>query len=241
MLLAIGVSMLSSCDPDRNMNSFEDTPIVAEAILGMPVQQACSYLERQGFIFGNKADYTDEYVFSKDAGLSEFSYDASIMLMFGTFNDTVKYVDAVHRMKTEQSAYDLYWKWSHFAETVIKPEVSLWRGFLYLKEASDKGRSTSYCEGTRVKQALNDLEESLKNGSITQEQYDEMKASYIKDRKQFWADYKRAKGNVSSASDEYTNDESTGHPKEIHVYLFMNNGGNIELNYATHNFVMHWI
>lgn len=241
LLFAIGVSILSSCEPGVYLNSNEDTPKVAEKILEMPVQEALQYMKTQGFIFGVKADYADEYVFSKDEHLSEFSYDASIMLMFGAYNDTVKYVDAVHCMKTEESAYDLFWKWSHFAATVIKSKVSAWRGTLRVKEQTEKSRSASYFDGTQVEQGLAELDEQLKNGYITQTEYDERKATYMRDRNQFWADYKNAKGNINSVSEDYMNDESTKHPKEIHMYLDMNNGGRIELHYATHNFIIHWV
>ena len=248
--LAVGVSLLNSCNSEVSLNSNEDTPKVAETILEMPLQKAQTYLEKQGFSFGQKEDYADEYVYSKDEKLKEFSYDASIMLMFGAYDDTVRYVVAIHRMKTEDSAHDLFGKWLRFTETVVKSDdVSLWRGFMWAKdEATDtpwmttetKNRESSYSAGTEVKQALAELDEQFKNGTITQEQYDERKALYIRNKKQFLEDFKNAKGKIDSASEDYFNYESTGKPKEIHMHLHMNNGGNIELNYQTHNFVVHW-
>ena len=245
-IIITSLIMLCSCNPDVTLNSNEDSPKIAEAILDMPVQEAMKYLEKNGFRFGSKADYSNEYVFSKDASLSEFSNDASIMLMFGTFEgDTVRYAAAMHRMQTEKSARDLYWKWSHFAATVIKPTFSYWSGHVSVKDLSisqqpDKG--TYYCGGTTVEQMLKDRTDDYNNGKITKEEYDQYVEIYSKyNQSKFWADFKRETDNIDSAFEQYRNEDSTGHPKEIELNVYMNNGGEIELYYSTHNFVVHWI
>ena len=60
----VGVMLfgLAACNPDVQLGSEENIPEVAEHILGMTKQEAITYLEKQGFFFGNKAEYVDEYV-----------------------------------------------------------------------------------------------------------------------------------------------------------------------------------
>ena len=149
---------LSSCNPDVQLGSQENIPEVAEHLLGMSVPEAMQYLEKQGFIFGSKADYANEYVFSRDASLTEFSYEATAMLMFGTFEgDTVRYADGMQCPKTEQAARDLYWKWSHYTAVVTLKEVERWDGDLVLKDLSGsslKNKWMSYIDGSSAKQML---------------------------------------------------------------------------------------
>lgn len=241
---AVTAGMLCACNPDVQLNSNEDSPKVAEALLGMTSAEATAYLEKQGFCFGNKADYADEYVFSKDASLREFSYEASIMLMFGTFEtDTVKYAAAFHRMQTEKSARDLYWKWSHYTATVTLPKVYFWNGSFvvkYLAQSQQPDRWTTYCDGSIAKQMLDDREEDYKNGKITKEEYDSYVTTYTRGREQFWTDYKREGDNIDSAYEEYRNEGDNYKPKEIELSVYMNNGGEIQLYYETRDFVVHW-
>ena len=131
LVIAALVGLLTACNTDVQLNDFEDTPQVAEHILGMSPEEATKYLESKGFHFGGKAEYANEYSFSKDKNQSEFSYDASIMFMFGTFtSDTVLYAHATQMMETEKSAYDLYWKWSHYTAYTTLPKPSRWRGYI---------------------------------------------------------------------------------------------------------------
>ena len=129
LLLSTLVALLASCNPDVQLYDYEDTPKVEEHILGLTKSEAEKYLAKKGFIFGHKMDYVDEFVYSKDKKIAEFSYDASIMLMFGTFEDTVRYVSATQCMQTQKSAYDLYWKWSHYTASVTLPKYTYWSGY----------------------------------------------------------------------------------------------------------------
>lgn len=245
LYIIITAVALCGCNPDVALNSNENSPKIAEEILGMTVQEATKHLEKNGFCFGSKMEYADEYVFSKDARFTEFSYDASIMFMFGSFEDTVKYASALHRMETEKSARDLYWKWSHFAATVIRPTYSFWNGSLIVKDLSisqQPARWTTYCGGTQVEQMIKDRTDDYNNGRITKEEYDSYMETYKQTQSQFWTAYKREADNINSADEYYRNEESTGHPKEIEMRVDMNNGGRIELYYSTtRNFVVHWI
>ena len=238
---AVVASMLCACNQDVQLGAYEDAPKVAEALMGMTSAEATAYLERQCFYFGNKAN-NDEYVFSKDAAQSEFSYEASIMLMFGTSNDTVRYAAALQRMQTEKSARDLYWKWSHYTATVTLPDVYFWDGGIVVKDLTQSqqpDRWTTYCDGSSVKQMLADRTEDYKNGRITKEEYDSYATTYSRNRAQFWTDYKREGDNIDSASEHYRNEG--GHPKEIELILYTNNGGEIELYYETRDFIVHWV
>ena len=241
---AVVASMLCACNQDVQLGTYEDAPKVAEALIGKTAAEATAYLEKQGFYFGDKADYSNEYVFSKDASLKEFSYEASIMLMFGTFEgDTVKYAAAMQRMQTEKSARDLYWKWSHYTGKITMPHVDeYWGGSIHVKDAEQshiqKGRA-SYYEGTATKEMLNERKEQYQNGIISKEEYDHWIAVYSQGREQFWADYKREGDNIESVIETYRNEGN--HPNEIGIKLYTNNGGEIELYYETRDFIVHWV
>ncbi len=244
-IIITSMIMFCSCNPDAELNTNENTPKIAEELLGMTVSKAYKHLEKNGFKSHNRMDEDTEKVFSKDESLSEFSYEAAIMLAFGDYNDTVRKVVAIQRMQTEKAARDLYWKWSHFAATVIKPTFSLWSGYVSVKDLSisqQPDRGTNYCGGTEVEQMLKDRTDDYNNGKITKEEYDQYVEAYTKyNQSKFWTDFKREADNIDSAYEQYRNEESTGHPKEIELNVYMNNGGEIELYYSTHNFVVHWI
>lgn len=232
---------LSSCNPDVQLGSQENIPEVAEHLLGMSVQEAMQYLEKQGFIFGSKADYTNEYVFSRDASLTEFSYEATAMLMFGTFEgDTVRYADGMQCPKTEQEARDLYWKWSHYTAGVTLKEVERWDGDLVLKDLSGsslKNKWMSYIDGSSAKQMLDSYRDKYEKGELSKEEYDMWLSVYSQTKERFWTDFKSEGENINSASEHYT-DYSL--PKEVELIYDANNGGRIELHYETHNFVRRW-
>ena len=229
--------MLCSCNPDAELNANENTPKIAEELLGMTVSKAYKHLEKNGFKSHNRMDEDTEKVFSKDESLSEFSYEAAIMLAFGDYNDTVRKVVAIQRMQTEKAARDLYWKWSHFAATVIKPTFSLWSGNLYVKDLSisqQPDKCTYYIGGTQVEQRIKDLTDDYNNGKITKEKYDTDVEFYkTQNQLKFWADFKREADNVDSAIEYYRNYPSSDRPKAIQLHVDMNNGGEIQLKYDT--------
>lgn len=236
--------MVVADNSDNTLTVYENTPRVAEAILDVPVEDATCYLETQGFSFDSKAGSTDEYLFTKNTSLLECSYNASIMLMFGTDRGAVSYVTAVQRMETEESAYDLYWKWTQYTASIRLPEISVWNSDIIVKDISGSqmlSKWTTYTDGSYVKKVLDDRTEDYKNGTITKEQYDMYVSTYTHGRECFTEDYKREKGNIDSVSEHYVNDDGNKSPKEINMYMYMNNGGHIELHYETHNFIVHWI
>ena len=230
---------LSSCNPDIQLGNEENIPEVAEHLLGLDVQNAMQYLEKQGFCYGNKPDYVDEYVFSRDGALSEFSYEATAMLMFGV-DDKVRYVFAIQRPKTEQAARNLYWKWSHYTAQVTLPKVENWSGSLVVKDLEGshlKDQWTSYTDGSSSKQMLDSYRNRYEKGEITQEEYEMWLAVYSMTRDVFWTDFKNDGENVKSANEHYTDNSK---PKEVEIIYYANNGGEINLYYETHNYVKHW-
>lgn len=239
LLAALMVASFISCNPDVQLGSDENIPKVAEHILGLPTQQAIDYLASEGYVFGYKNDFANEYVFSRDPNISGFSYEASTMLGFGTFTgDTVQYASGLQRMNTEKSACDLYLKWSYYSAKFTMPRGTAWSGNITLKQHADD-RYTTYSDGDGRQQALAQLEEDYKNGKITKEQYDMWMEVYRHNKDMFWADYKQenATDNIYSAYEQYVIPESTGHPKELELVVYTNNGGNIELMYNISNFV----
>ena len=241
LLAALAVSFIS-CNSDVQLGSDENIPEVAEHVLGMTTQQAINYLASKGYVFGNKVEYADEYVFSRDRNISEFSYEASTMLMFGVFKgDTVKYASGLQRMKTKKSACDLYLKWSYYSASITMPKGTAWSGTIALKQNPDD-RYTHYCDGDGIKQALEQLTEDYNNGKMTKEMYDMWVEVYTHNKDIFWTDYKQenANDNIDSAFEFYQIPESTGHPKELQLTVYTNNEGDIELEYRTRNFEIHW-
>ena len=163
-LLSTLVALWASCNSDVQLYDYEDTPKVAEHLLGLTKSEAEKYLAKQGFLFGRKMDSVDEFVYSKDRNLSEFSYEASIILMFGTFEtDTVRYVSALHRMQTEKSAYDLYWKWSHYTASVTQPNYTLWYGIVDSKYFQNREQEQFWSEYKSKEDNLNRAGEHYKN------------------------------------------------------------------------------
>lgn len=241
---ACAAAWFTSCNPDVQLGSDENIPEVAEHILGMTTQQAIKYLESQGFVLGSKDEYSNEYVFSREPNVSEFSYEASGMFMFGVFNiDTVKYASGVQRMKTEKSACDLYQKWSYYTAKVTMPKGTDWSGNITFKQNPDRQYPENYHEGSKVQQVLEQLEKEYKDGQITKESYDtavEEMTSNNKDK--FWSVYKQEneKENIKRAYERYKIPESTGHPKEVELNVNTNNGGSIELMYNTQDYETHW-
>ena len=212
VIVAVTVGLLSSCDPDVQLRNYEDTPKVAEHILGMTKDDAMKYLEKQGFKFGSKMENSDEYVFSKDPELSAFSYEASIMFAFGTFtSDTIRYVEAMHRMRTENDARALYWKWSHYTAEFTLPKPSQWNGIV--RSAKD----------------------------VPTYPYPQVDSKYFQDRAEFWAHYSQVDTLLDSAHEHYKNEGENVAPKEVEIWVDMNNGGSIEVSYTTQNFIARWI
>ena len=245
LLATLAAVVLAGCNSDVDLGKYENIPEVAEHVLGMTVPQAKEYLSKQGFYFGRVMENGSEYVFSRDKNLSEFSYEASSMFAFGVFSDTVRYASGIQRMETEKSAADLYWKWSHYTAQETWPKVYLWDGHITLKKESGSSgsRFTDYCEGTMIDQLKEKMAEQYNSGQITQEEYDAQMQSYSYDRKLFWSDLRQAGEDekLDSSYEKYTTEDTSAHPKETILSVYMNNGGDIELDYeTTHNFVWVW-
>lgn len=239
---ALATIMLASCNSDVELGSYENIPEVAEHVLGMTIQEAKDYLSKQGFYFGRVMENGDEYVFSRDKNLSEFSYEASSKFAFGAFDafdDTVRYATGIQLMETEKSAADLYWKWSHYTAKETWREVYHWSGHITLNVS----RFTDYCGGTSVEQMKKQLTEQYNNGQITQEEYDSWMQTYAYDKQRYWSDLREAGEDeqLSSAYEEFRTEDPSAHPKETTLSVRMNNGGRIELDYeTTYNFVWRW-
>ncbi len=246
IFILAALCLLVSCNKDVvTLKQEENIPEVAEHLLGMTHEEAIQYLQTQRYVFGLESEHSNEYVFSRDFTLSEFSYEAAEMLYYGTYGkDTVRYVVALHRSQSRKSASDLYGKWSHYTAQTTFSGIEMWTGVLSVMISEDPyhGESYSYCEGTLIDEQRKQAEEDYKNGTITEDKYTNLMKIYSSGRKNFWVDYQRAADNetIYSASEHYRNSEATEHPKETEITLYMNNGGKIELRYETHNFVIHW-
>ena len=161
--------------------------------------------------------------------------------MFGIYEgDTVKYVIAVQRPKTEKAARKLYQKWSRYTAVVTLPEVELWQGNLIVKNLENsmlEDKWTHYIDGSTAKKMMDNYQEEYEKGYIKQEEYDMWMNVYSKNKEQFWKDLEREQDNVNSAGEHYTDNTL---PKEVSLSLDTNNGGSIELQYETHDFVVQW-
>lgn len=63
---------LTGCNSDVKLGREYNIPEVAEYLLGMSTNDAMKYLEEQGFLFGSKTDYSNEYVFQETAIFRSF-------------------------------------------------------------------------------------------------------------------------------------------------------------------------
>lgn len=234
LLFVLVATLLAACNQTVELYEYEDTPKVAEHVMKMTSQQAIAYLQKQGFFFNGEANSSNQsYIFSKDPKLSEFSYDASIMLGLNVVNDTVHSVGAVQQMDTEQSARDLFYKWSLYTAKTTFPSPQDWRGLLLLK---DSNTSMSYCGGVWVEQAKEAAKQAYESGRFTKEEYDEMMAIYARTQDLYWTDYQKAGNQLDAAEEQYRNVGPDYPTKEINLLLFMNNGGHIELRYQTRDY-----
>ena len=233
-LLAVAVAMCVGCNQDVQLHDYEDTPKVAEHIVGMTSQKAIAYLEKQGFCYkGESESVAPQYIFSKDKKFSEFSMEASIMLGFNVSDDTIRSVATVHRMETEESARALFLKWSKYTAKVTFPSPQEWQGYLILKESH---QTSNYCGGAWIEQAKEAAQKGYESGRFTKEEYDELMAIYSRTQEMYWSDYEKAGDKLYSAGEGYKNVGPDYPIKEIDMYLYTNNGGNIELHYETRDY-----
>ena len=234
LLLTLVAVLCAACNSDIQLHDYEDSPKVAEHIMGMTSQQAIAYLEKQGFYYKGEPDVVaPQYIFSKDQKFSEFSYEASIMLAFSAPNDTIRSVSTVHRMETEQSARDLFYKWSQYTAKTTFPSPQQWQGFIILKESY---QTSNYYGGAWVEQAKEAAQKAYESGRFTKEEYDELMATYSRTQEMYWSDYQKAGDNIDGANEEYKNVGPDYPIKEVDLYLFTNNGGSIELHYETRDY-----
>lgn len=250
-IILLAVVVFTACKKEETvvLTQDENIPEVAEQLLGMTYENAMQYLEKQRFAFGVLADNGVEYGFSRDLTLTEFSYDATELLVCAIRNDTVIHVYATHSSQTRKSASDLYGKWSHYTAQSTFSAIELWQGSISIEISEDPMfgnpiESYSYHEGSLIDEQLKQAETEYKNGTITKEEYEEIRDIYSqKKRNVFWSDYQRYadKDVLDSAHEHYTNSEATGHPKETSIALYMNNGGKIEVRYETQNFITRWV
>ena len=234
LLFALAAVLCAACNQDIQLHDYEDTPKVAEHVMGMTTQQATAYLEKQGFFFKGEVEPTQpSHIFSKDPKLSEFSYEASIMLGLGVTNDTVHFVSAVQQMETEQSARDLFLKWSKYTAKVTFPSPQEWIGVLMWRESNP---TMNYYGGVVVEQAKESAQKAYESGRLTKEEYDELMAIYSRTQEVYWSDYQNAGDNLRMAGENYKNVGPDYPIKEIEMQLLTNNGGRIELYYTTRDY-----
>ena len=196
--VAATMCMFSSCNPDIQLNADEDAPKIAEHVLGMRTEEAVKYLEQCGFV-ENPEPKAYRREFSKEPGVTNFSEDHSILLTIPvTGIDTVTETIFRQRVIDEQSAYKLYWKWSHYTAEVTLPGVERWNASLAYRDST-----TNYVDGTMANRSKQRLEDAYKQGKIGKEQYEQGMANLARNREQFWKEYKSTRYN---AAETYRNE-----------------------------------
>ncbi len=129
-LLLITAVVLISCNPDVQFGTNDNVPKIAEKMLGMTPQEALSYMQKKGFAYEgdeNHAQHPREFIFSKGAKNAQFSFDAPIVIWLNQdWNDTINSIEAEQRMDGQRKANNLYWKWSHYTESIFASETKEW-------------------------------------------------------------------------------------------------------------------
>ena len=129
-LLFISAVLLASCNSDVYFGSNDNLPKIADKMLGMTPDQAFSYMRKEGFTYEgdeNHAKHPREYIFSKGAKNAQFSFDAPIVIWAELqYGDTINNIQSEQRPDSEKEARDLYWKWSHYTESVFASKMKEW-------------------------------------------------------------------------------------------------------------------
>lgn len=143
LFLLVIAAFLTSCNSDVYFGSSDNLPKIAEKMIGMTPDQVLSYMAKEGFAYeGDElhAQHPGEYIFSKGADNGQFSPTAPIVIWVehSRLNDTITGVEAEQRPDSEKQALDLYWKWSHYTESVFASQMKEWYANIWKIDQSDK-------------------------------------------------------------------------------------------------------
>lgn len=130
LILLFSAVVLTSCNSDIYFGSSDNLPKIVDKMLGMTPDQALSYMAQEGFTYEgdeNHALHPNEYIFSKGAKNAQFSFDAPIVIWAELqYTDTINSIQSEQRPDSEKEARDLYWKWSHYTESVFASQMKEW-------------------------------------------------------------------------------------------------------------------
>ena len=142
LFLLVIAAFLTSCNSDVYFGSSDNLPKIAEKMIGMTPNQVLSYMAKEGFAYEgdeNHAKHPREYIFSKGAKNAQFSFSAPIIIWAELqYGDTITDVEAEQRPDSEKQALDLYWKWSHYTESVFASQMKEWYANIWKIDQSDK-------------------------------------------------------------------------------------------------------
>lgn len=130
-LCALMAAMMSSCN-DLSLSTYENGPEIAEHVLGMTVNGAIKYLNKQRYCYkGAPQEYNGvEYVFSRDKNKSSFTYEAGEMFCIMAYNDTIRCAVLIQRMSSEESALKLYLQWTRYTAKEVLTDPTYWHGYI---------------------------------------------------------------------------------------------------------------
>ena len=142
LFLLVIAAFLTSCNSDLYFGSSDNLPKIVDKMLGMTPDQAISYMAKEGFTYeGDElhAQHPTEFIFSKGAKNAQFSFDAPIVIWAEIqYRDTIIGIMSEQRPDTEKEARDLYWKWSHYTESVFASQMKEWYANIWKIDQSDK-------------------------------------------------------------------------------------------------------
>lgn len=141
LALLVSAVFLASCNSDIYFGSSDNLPKIVDKMLGMTPDQALSYMAQEGFTYEGEelhAQHPKEYIFSKGAKNAQFSFDAPIVIWAEVqYSDTINSIQSEQRPDSEKEARDLYWKWSHYTESVFALQMKEWYAEIWKNDQSN--------------------------------------------------------------------------------------------------------
>ena len=141
LFLLVIAAFLTSCNSDISFGSSDNLPKIVDKMLGMTPDQVLSYMAKEGFTYEgdeNHAQHPKEYIFSKGAKNAQFSFDAPIVIWAEVqYSDTINSIQSEQRPDSEKEARDLYWKWSHYTESVFASQMKEWYAEIWKNDQSN--------------------------------------------------------------------------------------------------------
>ncbi len=144
LALLVSTVFLTSCNSDIYFGSSDNLPKIVDKMLGMTPDQALSYMQKEGFAYEGEelhVQHPKEYIFSKGAKNAQFSFAAPIVIWAELqYGDTINSIQSEQRPDSEKEARNLYWKWSHYTESIFASKMNEW----YAESWKDDQSNTDY-------------------------------------------------------------------------------------------------